>query len=158
MNECMFRLTDKFVPRQVVREKMREIDPVGVENRKHKAIRRKEYESNGPYDCWHIDGNHKFRRFRLCIHGAVDGFTRLVVMMNCNDNNRAFTVLAAYSEAVNIHGFPNFLYMDKGTENVRVIELHESVHGPGSVNTGSSTRYGLSSMLLNAKIFNDMNI
>ena len=137
----MFLCVGIAVPRQAIRDKVKELYPESVNNRKRKTIVRREYTSNGPHDCWHVDGNHKLRKYRLCVHGAVDGFTRLVVMMRCSDNNRAVTVLMAFTEAVNTHGYPNFLYMDKGTENGLAADLHMSVRGPGTVLAGPSTRY-----------------
>ena len=36
---------------------------IGVSIRKKKTIQRKTYETNGPFDVFHIDGNYKLKRF-----------------------------------------------------------------------------------------------
>ena len=51
------------VPRYRVRQSMRRVDPQGVENRKKKALKRREYHVAGPNALWHIDGNHKLIRY-----------------------------------------------------------------------------------------------
>ena len=39
----------------------------------------------------HLDGNHKLIRWRLVIHGGIDWFSRLVVLLKCSANNKAKT-------------------------------------------------------------------
>ena len=39
-------------------------------------------------------------RWKLIVHGGIDGYSRLVVYLKCADNNRACTVMQAFSEAV----------------------------------------------------------
>lgn len=36
----------------------------------------------------HLDGHHKLIRWRFVIHGAIDGYSRVVVFLRCNTNNR----------------------------------------------------------------------
>ena len=36
---------------------MKEIDPLGVEERKKRRLHRRTYRSEGPNACWHLDGN-----------------------------------------------------------------------------------------------------
>ena len=54
------------------------------------------------------------RRYAICIHGAIDGASRLIVMMKASDNNFAETVKAVFVEAVNEHGWPENLRSDRG--------------------------------------------
>ena len=61
----MFVCVGIAVPRQAIRDKVKEIYPESVNNRKRKTIVRREYTSNGPHDCWHVDGNHMLRTFTL---------------------------------------------------------------------------------------------
>ena len=53
-----------------------------------------------------MDGHHKLIRWRFVIHGAIDGYSRVVVFLRCNTNNRGETVLGLFREAVNTFGLP----------------------------------------------------
>ena len=44
------------VPRQLVATILRELDPEASTMRRTKRLRRRQYVSQGPNQCWHIDG------------------------------------------------------------------------------------------------------
>ena len=44
------------VPRQLVARILRELDPEASTMRRMKRLRRRQYISQGPNQCWHIDG------------------------------------------------------------------------------------------------------
>lgn len=73
-----------------------------------------------PNAVWHIDGNHKMIRWRLVVHGGVDGFSRCVTYMKCANNNCASTVLDAFLEALGAYGTPLRVRSDHGGENIDV--------------------------------------
>lgn len=56
-------------------------------------------------------------RWRFVIHGAVDGFSRMVVFMGCSSNNYAQTVLSLFIKAVTQFGLPTRIRCDRGVEN-----------------------------------------
>lgn len=87
------------VPRTQVRESIHRIDPQGAAARSVKLIQRRMYRVKGPNYLWHVDGNHTLIRYKFIIHGAVDGFSRLVTFLKCY-NNRAETVLQSFVDAV----------------------------------------------------------
>ena len=105
----------------------------------HRLYRRV-YSVPGPNYLWHIDGNHKMIRYRLVVHGGVDGFSRLITYLKCSNNNRASTVVDAFYEAVEKCGIPSRIRSDKGGENVDVWDYMVSLRGEGrsSYITGSS--------------------
>ena len=78
-------------------------------------------------------------RWRFIIHGGVDGFSRMVVYLQCSTNNRASTVFDAYMEAVQNYGLPSRVRSDRGGENVQVANfmLQHPERG-GSFITGRS--------------------
>ena len=69
-----------FVPRACLRASIHRVDPEGTAIRRSVAIRRRVYHAEGPNSVWHIDGNHKLIRWRLVIHGGIDGYSRVAVL------------------------------------------------------------------------------
>ncbi len=59
-------------------------------------------------------------RWRLVVHGAIDGFSRFIIYLGCNTNNRSDTVFQLFSNAVRDYGLPDRVRCDKGGENVKV--------------------------------------
>ena len=90
----------------------------------------------------HIDGHHKLIRWRLVIHGGIDGFSRSIVYLKCSANNFASTVLELFLSAVEKFGLPSRVRSDFGTENFDVARflLHHPQRGVnrGSMITGRS--------------------
>ena len=75
-----------------------------------------------------MDGNHKLIKWRFVLHGAIDGYSRVITFLHCSDNNRATTVLPLFTSAVNMLGLPHKIRTDLGGENVELwrymIEQH----------------------------------
>ena len=73
-----------------------------------------------PNSVWHLDSNHKLIRWRLIIHGAIDGFSRKILYLHCANNNKACTAVEQFSEAVCKLTLPDKVRTDEGSENVDV--------------------------------------
>ncbi|XP_063964871.1 uncharacterized protein LOC129282611 [Lytechinus pictus] len=143
-NAVMARLRGRgiMVQRQRVRDSMLRTDPEGAAERAMRPqLYRRRYRVTGPNSLWHLDGNHKLIRWRVVIHGAIDGFSRLLIFLAASDNNRAETVLNAYVEAVSTYGLPSRVRCDFGGENNDVCSLMEVIRGGGrgSALRGTST-------------------
>ena len=91
-----------------------------------------------PNFIWHVDGNHKLIKWKLVVHGAMDGYSRMLMFLQCSNNNRALTVMQLFSTAITQFGRPLHVRTDHGGENVLIWEdMWESRCGD-SILTGSS--------------------
>ena len=108
-----------------MRKALADIDPESVSMRKKKTIKRRAYETSGPFDVFHIDGNDKLKRFGFVIHGCIDGFSRKLIWLFVSTRNNILLVDANfYLKAItNLGRAPNTLRMDLGTENIYCKEL-----------------------------------
>ena len=64
---------DYHVQYSKLRSSIHGVDPFGTAERRSVAIRRRVYHVSAPNEVWHIDGNHKLIKWRLVIHGGIDG-------------------------------------------------------------------------------------
>ena len=100
------------VQRERVRQSLRRIDPTGVELRARCVLRRRRYHVDSPNALWHLDGYHRLIRWRIFIHGAIDGYSRLIMYLRASTNNLASTVLLAFTSAVDQFGLPSQIRID----------------------------------------------
>ena len=96
-----YRLTERRV-----RLSLSRVDPnsVAVQMATHNAIHRRTYRVAYPNALWHIDGNMSLVQWGFVVHGAVDGYSRLIVYLHCSSNNQAssFTVIHASRRKIRI--------------------------------------------------------
>ena len=126
------------VQRHRIRNIIHEIDPEGVKNRQSSAIKRRSYSAPCPHYVWHIDGNHKLILWKFVIHGAIDGYTRLITFLKVSNNNDANTVYSQFDMAVSEFQRPLRVRTDHGGENQKVWENMIATRGVHSVMVGSS--------------------
>lgn len=79
-------------------------------------------------------------RWGFVTHGAIDGYSRLVVYLRCSGNNRASTVYDLFLSAVRKYSLPSRVRSDHGRENylvaVHMLENRGALRN--SMITGSS--------------------
>lgn len=110
------------IQRWRLRDTIHRIDSSGVRARKAGRLHRRIYNVEAPNVLWHIDTNHKLIRWRFVIIGGIDGFSRMVMFLNCKDNNTSRTVLESFLTGVTNYGLPLKVRSDKGRENVLVAD------------------------------------
>ena len=74
-------------------------------------------------------------------HGAIDGYSRLIIYLQCTPNNRASTVYEIFLGAVGRYNLPSRVRSDQGLENISVAAHMIEKRGSErrSMLTGSST-------------------
>ena len=112
-----------YVQRIRLRDSIHRVDEGGIEARTRRRLKRRTYNVKGPNHLWHIDTNHKLIRWYVIIFGAIDGFSRLPVSLECIDNNKASTILSCFLKGVNTNGMPSKVRSDQGRENVSITDF-----------------------------------
>ena len=110
------------IQRFKIRDNLYRVDPLGLQLRNRRLIHRRKFKEAGPNRLWHINGNHKLVRWRIVIHGVIDGFSRIPVYHEASCNNQSQTVLGHFIAAAEKYGLPSRVRSDKGGENVLVCE------------------------------------
>jgi hypothetical protein len=94
------------VSRHVVATLMREIDPLGVEEREKRRLHRRVYKREGPNACWHLDGRNVF--IWEVVQGAAPppGLQSRDIVILCADQNEGVTFPPGTRGAFTIRDFP----------------------------------------------------
>ena len=79
MTEIIYLKYGVNISKEHVRKALVDSDPEGVSMPKKKTIKRRTYETNGPFDVLYIDGNGKLQRFGFAIYLCIDGFSRKLI-------------------------------------------------------------------------------
>ena len=108
------------VQRQRVCESVARCDPLRRRFRWHQVLSRRSYNVPRPNSLWHIDGHHSLIRWRFVIHGGIDGYSRMVVYLQCNTNSKAESVFNLFWKATHLYGVPSRVRFDKGGDNITV--------------------------------------
>ncbi|XP_067110770.1 uncharacterized protein [Osmerus mordax] len=120
------------VQRRRVRDSMLRVNPRAAALRAmSQRLHRRSYRVAGPNSLWHLDGNHKLIRWRIVIHGGIDGYSRLVVFLRASSNNRSSTVMDCFMNAVTRYGVPSRVRTDHGGENNAVCLFMNIFRGSG---------------------------
>ena len=120
------------ISRARLRDHIRAMYPGEISIRWAKHLKRRRYLVPFYNSLWHIDGHHKLIRWKMVIHGGIDGYSRLVTFLHASDNNRAETVTQLFLEAIEKHGCPSRVRADYGGENLGVKAVMEGVRGEWS--------------------------
>ena len=84
------------VTQTTIRHLLLILDPRGVQLRKRNRLRRFLYINPGPNFLWHVDSYDKLKPYGICINGAVDGFSRMVIWLHANTTSSNPRVISDY--------------------------------------------------------------
>ena len=77
-----------MVSRVIVAQAMKHLDPIGVNTRRRRTLRRRLYYSQGPNWVWHLDGYDRLKPYGFEIHGCIDGYSRRVLWLSVIRSNK----------------------------------------------------------------------
>ena len=125
-----------------IKDMLRTIDPESSRLRWALVVSRRSYSVAAPNSLWHIDGHHSLVTWGFVIHGGIDGYSRLIVMLKCSTNNHSVTVGDLFCNAIERYGIPSRVRTDHGGENVLIWQMMEEMRGMsrGSALRGTSTQ------------------
>lgn len=125
------------VTQETVRLALNFLDPSGVELRRKKRLRRRQYRNNGPNFLWHMDSYDKLKRYGIAINGCIDGFSRYVIWLRAGRTSSDPKVIAGYylDALKEVNGCPLRIRADFGTENgavsaIQTVMLEDLREGP----------------------------
>ena len=97
------------------------------------VVTRRRYQVPWPNSLWHLDGHHSLIRWKLVVHGCIDGFSRRIIFLQSSSNNLSTTVLSLFLDAIENDGglWPSRIRVDKGVENVLVCDAMVEARGEG---------------------------
>ena len=129
-----------MVQRHRIRDALHVVDPEGVHSHLRGILHRRQYSVPSPNALWHVDGNHKLIRWRIIVHGGIDGFSRVVTYLQAATNNTSQTALSAFLKGVASYGLPSRVRTDHGGKNALIAEymIQQRGAGRGSIIMGRS--------------------
>ena len=129
---CSLLETNRIcVPQHRLRESMHRVDPEHCSSRWHQRIQRRTYWVPGPNSLWPIDSHHSLIRWRVIVHGCIDGYSRMIIYLFCANYNKSDTVLERLVRATTEYGLPSCVWSEKGSENFGVCEYMLRRRGTG---------------------------
>ncbi|XP_051782603.1 uncharacterized protein LOC127527557 [Erpetoichthys calabaricus] len=109
-----------------IRFLLKTLDPEGVEQRKRRCLRRRQFSSKGPNNTWHIDSNDKLKPYGIFINGCIDGFSRFIIWLEASNSGKAGITANYFAQAVKKrNGCPCLVRADLGVENVYVEKMQK---------------------------------
>jgi len=89
---------------------------------------------------WHLDGDHSLIRWKILIHGCIDGFSQRITFLKCSANNKAELFLDAMKRDGEF--WPLRVRVYHGVENIGVCDTMVQVRREerGSFTAGPSTQ------------------
>ncbi|XP_035985476.1 uncharacterized protein LOC118558974 [Fundulus heteroclitus] len=113
------------VSQDTVRRIIKLVDPQGVELRRARRLRRRQYQCRGPNALWHMDGYDKLKPYGIAISGCIDGFSRYVLWMEAYTTNNDPKLISSYflKTVSGVNGCPERIRADRGTENSSVEQM-----------------------------------
>lgn len=129
------------VSRETVAGLLSILDPEGVELRKRKRLRRREYYAKGPNYLWHVDSYDKLKNYGICINGCIDGYSRKIIWCEVTNSSSDPRIVAGHfiSSVEKMSACPRKVRGDRGTENKDIADMQSVLTPYGTFVYGAGT-------------------
>ncbi|KAJ8310052.1 hypothetical protein KUTeg_011917 [Tegillarca granosa] len=117
------------VQRKRCREMLLRVDSAGTASRWSRTIQRRQYNVPTANFVWHVDTYHSLARWGIVVHGAIDGYSRLIPFMRASTYNTSKAAACFFVEGVKNYGVPSRVRADNGTEYVDTGRFIVEVNG-----------------------------
>ncbi len=113
------------VTQETIRRLLKILDLHGVQLRHRNCLRRHMYRNPGPNFLWHVDSYDKLKPYGICINGAIDGFSQMVIWLHAYSTNSVPKIIAQYfiDEVSSRNGTAAQIRTDIGTENCYIEQM-----------------------------------
>ena len=102
------------VQQRQIRTILRNLDPESSCFRWAIVVSRRSYNVRSSNSLWHLDDHHSLVSWKFVIHGAIDGFSRLIILLHCSTNNRSEIVLDLFDNTIIQYGTSYRIITDYG--------------------------------------------
>ncbi|EFP74484.2 uncharacterized protein PGTG_00440 [Puccinia graminis f. sp. tritici CRL 75-36-700-3] len=120
------------IPRQLVYDVLRDVDPEGMAARLRQTCKRRVFQTYGPNHIWSCDGHDKLKRFGITVYGFIDAWSRKVLGMFVHITNNDPRHIGVYflHLASRLGGIPLKVTTDFGSETVEMAtwQMYLSYH------------------------------
>ncbi|KAA1122480.1 hypothetical protein PGTUg99_037676 [Puccinia graminis f. sp. tritici] len=122
MRVLLMRQYNIQIPRQLVYDVLKELDPIGMAARLRQGLKRRIYRTYGPNHIWACDGHDKLKPYGICVYGFVDAWSRKILGMfvHTTNNDPRHVGLYFLHLASTTGGLPLKVTSDYGTETVEM--------------------------------------
>ncbi|EFP76905.2 uncharacterized protein PGTG_02366 [Puccinia graminis f. sp. tritici CRL 75-36-700-3] len=122
MRVLLMRQYNIRIPRQLVYDVLKELDPIGMAPRLRQGFKHRIYRTYGPNHIWACDGHDKLKPYGICVYGFVDTWSRKILGMfvHTTNNNPHHVGLYFLHLASTTGGLPLKVTSDYGTETVEM--------------------------------------
>lgn len=89
-----------------MRDALYSLQPEHMQRRQVRALFCGQYDISEPMILWHMDSYDKLAKWKIKIHGGMDGGTHFVLWAMVATDKKAETIFSAYKSAVDLYGRP----------------------------------------------------
>ncbi|KAA1069824.1 hypothetical protein PGT21_033838 [Puccinia graminis f. sp. tritici] len=106
------------IPRQMVYDALKHIDPEGMAARLRQTCKRRIFRTHGPNHVWACDGHDKLKKFGITVYGFIDAWSRKILGLHVHVTNNDPRHIGVYFLQLvqKVGGVPRKVTADHGTE------------------------------------------